>query len=203
MPDEKPTLVDEDQQLEALTSVLPIFQKLPPDARERLLQTIATFFGLNGGSEARVSLGQGSIQAQATHPASFSEDRSISPKEFMFQKAPRTDVERVACLAYYLTHYRDNPQFKTLDLSKLNTEAAQPKFSNPAFSTNNAVKMGYLVPATKGNKQLSAVGEQFVQALPDREAAKEVMTRARPRRKPTRKNAAKKSGDYTEVISAQ
>jgi hypothetical protein len=110
----------------------------------------------------------------------------MSPKEFLLEKQPRTDVERVACLAYYLTHYREMPHFKTLDLSKLNTEAAQPKFSNAANSTNNAVKRGYLVPATKGQRQLSAAGERFVQALPDRDAAKAAMTSARPKRSPRR-----------------
>lgn len=55
------------------------------------------------------------------------------PKEFMVQKRPRTDIERVACLGFYLTHYRDTPHFKTLDISKLNTEAAQPKFTNAAW----------------------------------------------------------------------
>lgn len=82
-----------------------------------------------------------------------------------------------------LTHYRDSPHFKTLDISKLNTEAAQPKFSNAAVAVDNAMKTGYLVAATKGNKQLSAPGEQFVLKLPDRDAAKLAMASARPRRK--------------------
>lgn len=186
---------DETQQFEALTSVLPIFQRLSPDARERLLQTIATFFGIGVGSNPQVSSRVSAYATKPSQPASFSEDRSISPKEFVMQKAPRTDVERIACLAYYLTHYRDMPQFKTLDLSKLNTDAAQPKFSNATVSTNNAVKMGYLVPATKGNRQLSAVGEQFVQALPDREAAKVAMALAKPRRRSSRKANTGKQGE--------
>ena len=99
------------------------------------------------------------------------------------QKQPLTDVERVASLAYYLTHYRDTPHFKTLDISTLNTEAAQPKFSNAAVAMDNATKMGYLVPATKGSKQLGAAGELFVQKLPDRDAAKAAMANLRPRRK--------------------
>jgi len=47
----------------------------------------------------------------------------MSPKDFLLEKQPRTDVERIACLAYYLTHYRATPHFKTIDLSILNTEA--------------------------------------------------------------------------------
>jgi len=102
------------------------------------------------------------------------------------EKQPKTDVERLACLAYYLTHFRELPHFKTIDLSKLNTEAAQPKFSNPAFSARNAVNYGYLAPATKGQKQLSAAGELFVRNLPDREAAKAAMSAATKRRKNSR-----------------
>jgi hypothetical protein len=94
-------------------------------------------------------------------------------------------------LAYYLTHYKGTPHFKTLDLSKLNTEAAQPKFANSANASNNAVKMGYLVHASKGQRQLSAFGEQFVRALPDREAAKEAVRtfRRRPRSKKAKATA--------------
>ena len=35
----------------------------------------------------------------------------MSPKDFLMEKAPNTDVERIACLAYYLTHYRSTPHF--------------------------------------------------------------------------------------------
>jgi hypothetical protein len=106
----------------------------------------------------------------------------------LLEKQPRTDVERIACLAYYLTHYRDTPHFANIDLAKLNTEAAQPKFSNTAYSANNALYQGYLAAAAKGQKQLSAAGEQFVRALPDRDAAKTAMSLAKPRRPPKKKN---------------
>ncbi len=104
----------------------------------------------------------------------------------MAEKQPKTDVERVACLAYYLAHFRRTPYFKTLDISKLNTEAAQIKFSNPTVAVDNATKLGYLVPASKGNKQVSHIGEQFVQALPDRDKAKATMVQSRPRRRKRR-----------------
>jgi hypothetical protein len=99
-------------------------------------------------------------------------------------------VERIACLAFYLTHYADMPHFKTLDLSKLNTDAAQPKFSNTAVAVENATKMGYLVPAIKAHKQLSAAGERFVQALPNRDEAKAAMSSVRSRMR--RRNIPKK-----------
>jgi hypothetical protein len=100
----------------------------------------------------------------------------------MFDKSPRTDVERVACLAYYLAHYRGAPHFKTKDITALNTESAHKPFSNTAVAVDNAAKMGYLVPSVKGAKQISASGERFVEALPDREAAREIFEQSRPKR---------------------
>jgi hypothetical protein len=197
-----PSMPDETKELETLAAVLPeviaSFKKVGADGRKRLLQTVATFFGIEGHS------GQGSV-SRVTEGA-FSEDRSVSPKEFLRQKQPRTDVERVACLAYYLTHYRDTPHFKTLDISQLNTDAAQIKFANAANSVNNASTYGYLAATTKGNKQLTAAGEAFVEALPDRDAAREAMANARPRRrrKPSdaRKNNERNGRATAKVASA-
>jgi hypothetical protein len=64
----------------------------------------------------------------------------------------------------------------------MNTEAAQTKLSNPAQAIINATKSGYLAQAIKGMKQLSAAGEMFVEALPDRETADEAFANARPGR---------------------
>jgi hypothetical protein len=117
----------------------------------------------------------------------FSEVHQPTPKQFLLEKAPQTDVERIACLAYYLTNYRDTPHFTTLDLAKLNTEATQPKFSNTAYSAANAANAGYLASATKTTRQISAAGEQFVIALPDRAVAKAIMARVRRRSSSSRR----------------
>lgn len=179
----RPASSEEPEDFDALTAVLPevvaAFKKVGPESRRRLLSTLATLFHIDsdrGDSYAP----QESAHAVRT---SFSEDRSISPKEFLRQKQPRTNVERVACLAYYLTHYRDTPHFKTLDISQLNTEAAQIKFANAAKAVNNASSYGYLTATTKGNKQLTSAGESFVEALPDRDAARDAMSNFRPRRR--------------------
>jgi len=171
-----------------LAEVISALRQLSPDSRQRLIDTVSTFFSAKAPSS-------GPSASQSTSPvsfgSSFSESKPITAKQFILEKEPRTDVERIGCLAFYLTHYADTPHFKTLDLSRLNTEAAQPKFSNAAVSVENATKMGYLVPAIKGLKQLSAAGERFVQALPDREAAKAAMNavRSRMRRRPLMKKS--------------
>src|SRR5437899_5660927 len=38
----------------------------------------------------------------------------LTPKQFMAQKKPENNYERVACLAYYLTNDRGAPHFKTV-----------------------------------------------------------------------------------------
>jgi hypothetical protein len=173
----------------ALQAVIAALRPIPRDAQQRIIDSTVTFLGLSAGNRPQNIVSERAFastnQTYGQAPA-FSEDRSMSPKEFVLEKQPRTDVERMACLAYYLTHYRDTPHFKTLDLSKLNTEAAQPKFANAANTANNAVKTGYLVPSTKGHRQLSAGGERFVLALPDRDAAKSAMSMVKPRRRSTR-----------------
>lgn len=182
------TDADSGREFKALQSVIAALQALDDESRMRIVDTVSTFFGL-GRSRPRAQtghIGAADVPSSEDHRPpypSFSEDRALSPKEFLFQKQPRTDVERIAVLAFYLTHYRDTPHFKTLDLSKVNTEAAQPKFANAANSAANAVKQGYLVPSTKGNRQLSAAGERFVSALPDREEARAAMAAAQPRRR--------------------
>ena len=110
-------------------------------------------------------------QSPAPAPAAAS-GKAPSPKEFLAQKQPSTATEHVACLAYYLTHYRDMPQFKAADISALNTEAGQRKFDNGTYSVNNATQAGYLVAVSRGMKQLAPAGQKYVDALPDRAAAK-------------------------------
>jgi surface protein len=173
---------------DALQAVVRALQPLSADRQQRILEAVRTFLGIGSSHWSAVRESNVATTASTQRP-SFSQDNSLTAKEFLLEKQPRSDVERVATLAYYLTNFRDQSHFKTLDISKLNTEAAQPKFSNAANSVNNAVKRGYLAPATKGNRQLSAAGEQFVLALPDRDAAKAAMTSIRPRRRSKRSRA--------------
>lgn len=184
---------DNDSRAETLKRVISLFGELPSDDdRSLFIRTVSTFFNL---PESR------GVLRSAIEPAkrpSFTEDRSISPKEFLLEKKPATDIDRVACLAYYLTHYRDMSQFKTIDISKLNVEAAQRRFSNPAHTVENATRKEYLVTSTKGTKKLGAVGEVFVDALPDKKAAQQAIAKIRPRKprsRPSRKKAPAMSAD--------
>jgi len=155
------------------------------DTRRRILRTVETFFFESHGASGFRPVGQSPIQgppAQSVRTTSFADSAQLSPRDFLYRKQPQTDVDRVACLAYYLMHYGETPHFKTVDISLLNTEAAQVKFSNAAYAVVNATNSGLLVPAGKGAKQLSPQGERYVEALPDRTAAKEILANIRTRR---------------------
>jgi hypothetical protein len=111
-----------------------------------------------------------------------------NPKQFMAEKKPASDVERVTCLAYFLTHFRDTPQFKTKDLTALNREAAQPGFSNMTVAARNATQQDYLALAGGGRKLITSRGEAVVQALPDRDKVRAALNaNSTPRRRKKRK----------------
>lgn len=158
--------------------------KFDTDSRLRIHKTVGTFFGFEDSyhNAGRGDGLQGMRKDDPREPHFSTHEEPPSPKDFLYQKRPNTDVDRVACLAYYLTRFRDTPHFKTVDISKLNTEAAQIKFSNPSHAVSNAIRSGLLADAAKGTKQLSAYGERYVDALPDRTAAKEVISTRRARR---------------------
>ena len=153
-------------------------------SRLRVYRTVGAFFDLEDSyPKVTQDTFRHASSGNVSREPRFSSAEELTPKDFLFQKQPNTDIERIACLAYYLTHYRDTPHFNTTDVSKLNTEAAQIKLSNPSYSVNNATKAGMLAAATKGMKQLSAQGEKYVEVLPDRPAAKGLL---KPRTKSKR-----------------
>lgn len=182
-----------DSSLDALTGIISLMKKLSRDDQERTFQAVATFLNLSSNGPYRsLPTDTRSGGPDAVAVGAFSENRNLTPKEFLRDKNPATDVERVACLGYYLSHYRGVHHFKTLDISTLNTEAAYPKFSNAAMAVDNATKAGFLVQAVKGSKQMSAAGEHYVQTLPDREAARAALTNLRKKRR-VRKQVGKPS----------
>lgn len=174
---------DERRNYQAVQKIIDAMLEFDVETRLRILQTVSTFFSIDIGGTSRP---HDHSHSTGTQVPTFSNREDLSPKDFLFQKNPKTDVDRVACLAYYLTHFRNTVHFKTMDISKLNTEAAQIKLSNTSNAVNNATQSGFLVQAARGAKQMSAPGERYVDTLPDHAAARKVMAEMRPRRR--RKN---------------
>ncbi|KUM76261.1 hypothetical protein [Streptomyces curacoi] len=156
----------------ALTALEPLDRK----GRTRVLVWLADALEVEAAPRA-VGRAEQAVPAARTSSAVTAviaaEEEVPSPREFVSRKRPASNVERVACLAYYLGRYRSTPHFRTPDIVDLNTESAGPKFGNPSRDVDNADRgSGFLVTAGKGTKQLSTRGEALVEALPDREAVK-------------------------------
>lgn len=158
--------------LDRLHRILSLFEGLEPDVQRRLLATVSTYLNEQAGTTAVIFPNGSAPQMLAAPPGNYSQRPDQSPKAFLAEKQPHTDIDRVACLAFYLTNYRQQPHFKTLDISKLNTEAAQPKFANAAYAVNNAAHRGFLAGAPGGSKQITSLGEHYVLALPDYDRAR-------------------------------
>ena len=189
---DEPARTDEQSIFSEVQRVINGLMKFDADSRARIYRTVGTFFGFDDqsagvspGADGRITPAGEAGEAREPH---FSTREKISPKDFLFQKRPGSDVDRVTCIAYYLTHYRDTPHFKTTEINQLNTEAAQIKLSNASNTVSNAMRRGLLVTAAGGMKQLSALGEKYVEALPDRASAKTLLSTMRSRR------SRKKSG---------
>ncbi|MDF0494404.1 hypothetical protein P0R27_13940 [Bradyrhizobium yuanmingense] len=137
----------------------------------------------DGGDPFLGDKGSGASRSAATG--------ALSPKQFVGLKKPENNYERVACLAYYLTHNRDTPHFKTSDITKLNTESAH-HFSNAALFVQHATTTyRYLSAAGGGKKQITLLGEAVVEAMPDRAKVAEAIAEHKPARK--RKTKRKKA----------
>ena len=154
---EKAISRDQDVDAEVLAEVVSSLKRLPPEKRERVIETVATFFGVGTQTKSR------DIGANAG-PFLFSKDRTPSPKQFLTDKGPRNVHDRVMCLAYYLTHYRQNREFTGLDIVKLNAEAAQPKLS-PAFLLRKACERGFLILVAGGVFAMAPQGVRYVHEL--------------------------------------
>lgn len=172
--------VDEKSLHEEVQRIIGGLLRFDDRSRVRIYKTVGTFF--NFDSIEHTLPRENTSNGTDLRSPKFSREEELSPKAFLFEKQPSTDVDRVACLAYYLAHYRGTTQFKTIDISNLNTEAAQVKFSNAAYAVGNAKQAGLLVEGSKGANQLSAAGELYVMALPDKASAREVLASARPKR---------------------
>ena len=159
-------------ELKAVQDALAALWPLDEDARARAVGGIAAALGVSGAPTSGAGTGRSQFGSAGAGSSNGAGDLG-TPKQFLALKAPATDVERVTVLAYYLTHARGNPHFKTKELSELNVESAGPRLSNAAYAASNATKkMGYLAAGPGRTKQITPRGEALVDNLPDRVAAK-------------------------------
>jgi hypothetical protein len=160
-----------DKELQAMQAVFAALSDLEKDGQIRVLSWVRERLNVGAPAERRVETIQHAGPISNSAPAG-----ALGPaKQFMALRRPASGTERVAALAYYLTHARGLGEFGTKELSDLNKEAAQPAFSNISVFARDAARVQYLAPAGRGKKQITARGEALVEALPNREQVAEVL----------------------------
>ncbi len=177
------------KEVEALGAVLNAVKDLDEAQRRWVFSSAMSNLGLGQANQAPLGTNvvsqAGSPQSRVPAPHA-SED--VTPKEFLRRKTPQSDVQRIACLAYYLSHMRNQPHFKTTDLTILNIEGAGSRMSNPSQAVSNATKQShYLALAGGGKKQITTRGEEVVEALPDQEKVKSLEKSQPKKRKATKR----------------
>jgi hypothetical protein len=173
-----------DGEVKAMDAAFNALSSLKPEEKRRVLTWLWEKLEVGGAQPAGLQ-SPAAPSAPGGNSSHAAPSGNLTAKTFLAQKDPKTDAERITCLAYYLTHYKATPRFKTKALAAANIEAAQPKFSNPAVAVMNAAGSKYLSAAGGGDKQITVLGEKLVDALPDREKVNAL-------RKPRRRKPAKK-----------
>lgn len=168
-------------ELKAMQEAYTALEPLDADGRTRAVRWLVDALGIDRNGFGGDRNGTGNLNEP---PVDTGSGQAPTPREFIAQKKPTTSVERLACLGYYLSHYRNKTKFKTNDLTSLNTEAAAPRFGNATRDVDNADRAsGYLVSAGAGVKQLTVRGEALVLALPNRDAVKQALAEHPHKRK--------------------
>jgi hypothetical protein len=163
-------------ELRAMQAAFAALAVLTETARRRAVTWLIESLGITDLRTGPPIPARQSVDTAISPTAQGDREGVPSPREFISRKKPQSQVERVACLAYYLSRYRNAQHLKASDIANLNTEAAGQKFGNLPRDIDNADRRnGYIVSAGKGVKQLTTRGEAIVEALPDSEAVKRAL----------------------------
>jgi hypothetical protein len=163
------------EELDALKKALEALTPLDAEGRARGVAWLASALEVSGAPAGATGV--------PGAPGNVSDS-----KGFLASKRPQSDIQRIACLAYILTHGKGTTAFNTEQLREVNVEAAGRTFSNISDAAKNAVKAGLLSSAGGRNRQITAPGERVVNALPDQAAVKAVLgEEKRPRRRRRKK----------------
>jgi hypothetical protein len=176
-------------EFKAIQTSLEALEPLDESQRRFAVSMILSRLGMDsaaGPPRMQGGAGQGGTPAAGglAGPSSGStvDIKTVTSKDFLKQKQPRTDLERFTCLAYYLMHAQGITQFSTRDITKLNGDAHGQNFTNAAATAQNGMKQSkFFSKAGGGKKRITTLGEAVVEALPSAEAVREALASTRGR----------------------
>jgi hypothetical protein len=174
---------------DALKAVTTALEPLPDAEKQWVLQSAASRWTLTvqvqnpagggGGPGAGVIGAQNdNLQAALT---------SKDARAFMRAKKPATDVQRVACLAYFHMKTTGQRTFTSEDIQSIHTDSGGSKM-NFTRALDNATRRSRYISTIRGReKQLTTLGEDVVDALPDQKKVAEVEETAQHSRRGRRR----------------
>ncbi len=171
---------------EATNTAFLAMSELKADEKQQAIDFLAVRLNV------KAPTGKTRSKADANEYGGRDDVATLTPKEFMKAKRPDKAIEKVATLAYYLRHHREQPSFETKDLTALNDEAQEPKFTSASMHIGNALKAKYLTTSGRGQRTISRIGEELVDALPDRDAVRAVIAEARKGKRRKRSKGRKR-----------
>lgn len=165
-----------------------LLEPLQSTERHRAVTAVLTLLGESAVSNIRAGVGSGHGDGGSGSGGEGEED---TPQQFFHEKDPRNKVEELAVAARYREIYKNTHAHQKHDLKKVISEARR-NFDDSHFprDLDNAKTKGLF---TKGKENtLAYYGQQYVDKLPDREAAKKIRKPKRTSKKATTKKPASK-----------
>jgi hypothetical protein len=171
----------------ALVAVIAALEPINDTDRHWVLQSAASKFNLTvqtavGGSQAGVP----GASIPATIPGAGAATTDVQaaiakkdPRAFIRLKKPTTDVQHVACIGYYLVQTNGQQGFTSKDISTAHTDSGGSKINMTRALDNATRGAKYLSNRGPREKQLTTLGEDVVNALPDQAAVKNIESAAK------------------------
>jgi hypothetical protein len=193
----------EQLELEDFDTAKAVFEKLkdvPAERRTRILTWVAEGLGIflqapppAATAPTSASTVPATVQAPATHPP----PSSVSDiKTFVASKAPKSDVQFAASVAYYYRFEAPPANRRETINGEALQEAARlagrTRLSNPAQTLRNAKNLGYLDGGSPGEFAINSVGENLVAMTLPGNAEPGAKGKRSKRAKKTKKNGRKR-----------
>ena len=175
----------------ALVVVVKALEPLADADRQWVLQSAASRWSViiqgpaasSGGLSSNAIGGSSQVLGGASSADVESAIAKRDVRAFVRLKRPNTDVQRVACLGYFLVRTTGNHGFSSKDVSKAHTDSGGSKINLPRALDNATRQKKYLSNRGPREKQLTTLGEDIVVALPEQQAVKETKFAAKGRGK--------------------
>lgn len=146
----------------AAISVINILQSLTTDERAQVLNAAAALYAVQLLEPRKSHAHQSAVQQASSSAHSRSDgQKPMSVGEFLREKSPATNAQRIACFAYFREHFEGHEHFVKSDLSGYFAAARVPKPGNYDRDYSSAVKENW-IHDSGAESYLTQTGEAVV-----------------------------------------